>query len=319
MKSFLVHLARALRTGRCPGLIALYALLVTLGPGSILATDATVHEPPRTNRPLTVTVSILPQAWFVDHIGSDLVTVRVLVGPGHSPATYEPTPRQMAALQGSALFFCAGVPFERGFVDRIADLNPGPRVVGSRPEAGAAHDHEDPHHGHHHDDLDPHTWLDPDQAAVFADSVGLYLAQALPDHASDIRDRTADLKAELANLDAELHRLLADSQGDVFFVFHPAFGHFAAAYGLTQVAIETGGHEPGSRHLARIIDQARRAGARAIITQPQFSEKSAATVARGIGAELVVLDPLSEDYAANLLHIGETLARICVAPVQERP
>ena len=319
MKSFPAHVARWFPAGRRTGLAALCSLALMLASGSVRTAGAAAETPPRTETPLTVTVSILPQTWFVDRIGGDLVTVRVLVGPGHSPATYEPTPRQMAALQGSALFFCAGVPFERGFVGRIADLNPGPRVVGSQPQGDTAPIHGDLHTDHHHDGLDPHTWLDPRQAAVFADSVDFYLARALLEHADDIHERAAGLEKELADLDAELRRLLADHRGGVFFVFHPAFGHFAAAYGLTQVAIETGGHEPGARHLAQVIEQARQAGARAIVTQPQFSEKSATTVAREIGAELVVLDPLSGDYAANLLHIGQTLARICVAPARERP
>jgi hypothetical protein len=34
-------------------------------------------------------------------------------------------------------------------------------------------------------------------------------------------------------------------------VFHPAFGHFAAAYGLEQVAVEDQGHEPGPRSSTR--------------------------------------------------------------------
>ena len=47
---------------------------------------------------IIVFVSILPQQYFVQQIGNDLVDVRVMVGPGQNPATYEPTPQQMAAL-----------------------------------------------------------------------------------------------------------------------------------------------------------------------------------------------------------------------------
>ena len=91
-------------------------------------------------------------------------------------------------------------------------------------------------------------------------------------------------------------------------MFHPAFGHFAAAYGLVQVSVETGGHEPGPRHLADVIERARALGVRSVIVQPQFSRKSAETVAAAIDADIVVLDPLAADYEDNLLHMARTLA-----------
>ena len=75
--------------------------------------------------PVQVTVSILPQVWFVEQVGGPQVEVSVLVGPGHSPATYEPTPKQMASLEQADLFLSAGVPFEQGLVPRIKALSPG--------------------------------------------------------------------------------------------------------------------------------------------------------------------------------------------------
>ena len=96
-------------------------------------------------------------------------------------------------------------------------------------------------------------------------------------------------------------------------MFHPAFGHFAAAYGLVQVSVETGGHEPGPRHLAEVIERARALGVRSVIVQPQFSRKSAETVAEAIEADIVVLDPLAADYEANFLNIAQTLADLFAA------
>ncbi len=58
---------------------------------------------------IIVFVSILPQQYFVQQIGTDLVDVRVMVGPGQNPATYEPTPQQMAALSKANVYFRIGV------------------------------------------------------------------------------------------------------------------------------------------------------------------------------------------------------------------
>ena len=82
---------------------------------------------------------------------------------------------------------------------------------------------------------------------------------------------------------------------------------FAARYGLIQVPVEDGGHDPGPRHLAEVIDRAKADGSKSIVVQPQFSRKSAQTVADAIEGEVVVLDPLAADYPDNLLRITDTL------------
>lgn len=254
---------------------------------------------PSASRPLNVTVSILPQVWFVEEIGGDLVEVSVLVGPGHSPATYEPTPKQMAGLEQADLFLAAGVPFEHGLVPRILALPQAPVVAG--PQA-------DPHdHGHHHD-TDPHTWLDPVKAQAMADTIRSRLQALSPENASLFETRGQALRQRLAELDEQIRQSLSSYRGRSFIVFHPAFGHFAAAYDLVQVPVEAGGHEPGPRHLAEVIDRAKASGARSVIVQPQFSRKSAETVADAIGAEIIVLDPLAPDYDNNLIQLARTLA-----------
>ena len=269
---------------------ALWVCLLLLGPAAAHAA------------PVKVTVSILPQAWFVEQIGGDLAEVSVLVGPGHSPATYEPTPRQMATLEQADLFLAAGVPFEKGLVPRVQALPGAPVIAGPRPDD----------HGHHHD-IDPHTWLDPAQAMALADTVSFRLQTLVPAEAATIQERCSTLKDRLANIDQQARDILAPFPGRTFFVFHPAFGHFATAYGLVQVSVEAGGHEPGPRHLAEVIERARALGVRSVIVQPQFSRKSAETVAAAIEADIVVLDPLAADYETNFLNIAQTLADLFAA------
>ena len=262
--------------------------------------------------PVKVTVSILPQVWFVEEICGDLVEVSVLVGPGHSPATYEPTPRQMALLEQADLFLAAGVPFEQGLVPRIQALPHAPVIAGPRPTPRSHH-----HPSH---DIDPHTWLDPGQAMVIADSVSARLQALSVPNAGTIQARGRALKERLVRIDEQVRHILAPYRGRTFIVFHPAFGHFAAAYGLNQVAVEAGGHEPGPRHLADTIERALALGVRAVIVQPQFSRKSAETLAKSIGAEIVVLDPLAADYETNLLHLARTLAdRFAAEDLAESP
>lgn len=288
---------KAKQTPRLPPVVtsALWVGLLLLGPVCLAPIEAHAAA-------VKVTVSILPQVWFVEQIGGDLVEVSVLVGPGHSPATYEPTPRQMAILEQADLFLAAGVPFEKGLVPRVQALPGAPQIAGPLPD----------NYGHHHE-IDPHTWLDPAQAMAMADTVSLWLQNLIPAEAETIEERCGSLKEHLAEIDGQVRDILAPYRGRTFFVFHPSFGHFAAAYGLVQMSVETGGHEPGPRHLADVIERARALGVRSVIVQPQFSRKSAETVAAAIDADIVVLDPLAADYEANLLTLARTLAGLFAA------
>ena len=78
---------------------------------------------------IPVYVSILPQKYFVQQIGKDLVHIEVMVQPGASPATYEPKPGQMKAMASARVYFSIGVPFEKVWLGKIAASNPDMLVV----------------------------------------------------------------------------------------------------------------------------------------------------------------------------------------------
>jgi len=105
---------------------------------------------------IPVFVSIVPQKYFVQQIGKDLVNAQIMVRPGASPATYEPKPKQMADLSKAKIYFAIGVPFENAWLERIAAANPNMRVVhtdhGIEKLAMAAHHHHADDHaeGEHH-------------------------------------------------------------------------------------------------------------------------------------------------------------------------
>jgi zinc transport system substrate-binding protein len=287
------------------------AALVVLALASLALPAPTTAVAASAASALPVAVSILPQADLVERIGGERVRVVVAVAPGESPSSYDPTPRQLTEIAGARLYLALGVPMENHLLPRLRAGFPEIEIVDTA--AGIAHrtleehDHGDrAHEGHggHDDDgnaeLDPHVWLDPGLMQVLARHAAEALARHDPDHAGDYRSACAAYVAELDSLDRELAALLEPVRGRELFVFHPAFGYLADAYGLRQVAIEQGGLDPSPKHLAAVLDRVRAAGARAIFVQPQFSTGSARSVAREAGVSLVVLDPLARDYAANM-------------------
>jgi zinc transport system substrate-binding protein len=100
---------------------------------------------------------------------------------------------------------------------------------------------------------------------------------------------------------------VAGNEGRAFYVFHPAFGYVADAYGLEQVAIEEHGKEPGAGHVSHVIDLARASNARVVFVQPQFASMSAEMIAAEISARVVPLDPLPENWVSGMLAIAAAL------------
>ncbi len=294
--------------------IGLMMMIWLLGTGAITAAETS-------DPPVSVFVSILPQSYFVERIGGSRVNVEVLVGPGHSPATYEPTPRQMGKLEYADVFFSIGVPFERTLLSKLAGQRSQPPIVatGESPATDQLKEHDHDHAHHHHEGIDPHTWLAVNQAAAQADTICATLCRIDPAGADMYRAGLVTLQADLHRVHQQNRALLESYQGRKFFVFHPAFGHFAQEHGLVQIAVEAGGHEPGARHLAELIDQARSLDIKHIIVQPQFSRQTAQTIAQALGAAVVELDPLARGYLDNLTHIATTLAAMFAAAGKETP
>jgi len=267
---------------------------------------------------LEVTVSIPPQRYFVQRIGGDKVAVSVMVGPGASPATYEPRPRQMAALARSRIYFAIGVPFEKTWLPRIRAANPEMKIV--RTEAGikkvplATHHHPDQepeapgHPADRHGILDPHVWLSPPLVVLQARRILTALSQADPAQAHIFRANFRKFIADIVDLDTELLDLFTGRPGrGRFLVFHPAWGYFAQAYGLTQVPIEVEGKTPKAAQLKDFIAQAKEDEIKVIFVQPQFSAKEAEVIAQAIGGRVVPLDPLAEDWLANMHRVAAEL------------
>jgi zinc transport system substrate-binding protein len=255
-----------------------------------------------------VWVTIPPQRWLVERLADDLVTIAVLVAPGQSHETYEPTPKQIAALEGANLYIRLGVPFEDLLVRRLAAVAPRLEVVDGR--AGIellpmAADHDD---DHHHGNLDPHFWLDPSLFALHAGNIAAALARLLPAHTEEIDARLDVLRALLETADRQVAMLLAPFAGRTVLVYHPAFGYFTHRYGLEQVAVEVDGKEPTARQLAELVDLARRTKTGTIFLQPQFSGRAPQALAAAIGGNTVPLDPLAEDYVANLEIMADLIA-----------
>ncbi len=146
-------------------------------------------------------------------------------------------------------------------------------------------------------DSDPHVWLDPVRFAQIAAELG---RQAGRPEAGE------ELAAKLSLLDATYRRGLRRCERKALVTSHAAFGHLADRYGMTHLSLSGSSPEaePGPRELEDLIDAVRASGATTVFAEPLVSDRVAETVAREVGAELAVLDPL-EGLSEERLAAGE--------------
>jgi zinc transport system substrate-binding protein len=261
---------------------------------------------PAAAAPVPVFVSIAPEKWLVEQVGGDLVDVQVLVDKGREPHNFEPSPKQISRLFRSRLYFAMGLEFEQQIVDRIGRSDVNVWIVDvtvgiSRiPMAGQVA-------GNGQSGRDPHVWLDPANLKIMAASMARILGQADFSHRAKYRQNLARLVDRLDRLDTAIREKLEPYRGSTFFVFHPAFGYFAHAYGLKQQAVEAAGKAPTPRQLSSLISRAKKEHVKVIFVQPGFDRKSSEVIAGAIDGRVVPLDPLAEDVAANLELMAEQI------------
>lgn len=250
--------------------------------------------------PLRVSVSILPQACFVERVAGKRATVHVMIPKGASPETYEPKPQQLVALADSRTYIkvgAPGLPFEEKFLRTIADRNR--KMVLFNMTEGMAFRPED-----------PHVWTSPAAVRVAAQNIARALIASDAPHREEYeRNRQAFLE-EIDGLDGEIRRALAGKRGYSFMVFHPAWGYFADDYGLKQLAIEEEGKPVSAAHIRAMVDKARQKGIRAILVQKGFDTKSARALAREIGGEIIETDPLERDWFAGMRAFTAIMTRV---------
>jgi zinc transport system substrate-binding protein len=263
--------------------VVLSALIAT-GCGDEAANDADTAS-------RQVVAAFYPLAWAAEALVEDGVEVVNLTPPGVEPHDMELSPRDIATIEDAELVIYVGGGFQPALEAAIE--NAGVRAIDvldvdgidllEAVDGGEGHedDGDDDHAGE--DDRDPHVWLDPARFAA--------IVAALAD---ELDADGSDLQQQLEDLDERFAEGLQQCERREIFTAHTAFTYLAERYDLRQVAI-TGVSpeaEPRPRDLERVAREAREAGATTIFFERLVSPRLSEQVAREVGAETAVLDPL---------------------------
>ncbi len=220
---------------------------------------------PRAAEAPTVVVSIAPIHALAAQVMAGTGTPRLLLPAGTSPHTTALRPSDALALSRARLVIWVGPMLEMALAKPIAALARdatvlrlagarGVRLLPTREGGAWEPDADEPAHEHTGKgdlDIDPHVWLDPDNAAAMVRAIAEALARIDPANAKLYAANAATATGRIVALDAVLAKRLAPVKRVPFVVFHDAYQYFERHYGLTAVGSVTIAPDriPGAKRL----------------------------------------------------------------------
>lgn len=120
------------------------------------------------------------------------------------------------------------------------------------------HDHEEHaeegHHDHHHEGEDPHAWLSPANAKLWAAEIAEHLGEKDPENAARYKENANRFAKDVAAAEEKIRATLSATSEREFIVFHDAFGYFEKAFDVPAHALLHVNDEasPGPRRVAKL-------------------------------------------------------------------
>jgi len=183
-----------------------------------------------------------------------------------------------------------------------------------------AHDHAHDHdgHDHHHGDIDPHAWLNPDNAQLWLAAIADELAALDPANADTYQANARAAQERIDALKSELQTILAPARDTGIVVYHDAYGYLAQSFGLNVLGSITLGDaaSPGAARLSAIRASLEQAGAECIFPEANHpdayvtlvTEDSALRIGRPLDPAGTMLEPGPALYETLMREMAQAIA-----------
>lgn len=249
---------------------------------------------------MKVVVSIYPLGDITKQVGGEKIDVKVMLPPGASPHTFEPTPFEMMELHNARVFVKIGAGLEfwaekmlnasgsKGLI--VVDASSGLPLIRVIHSHGLA---ETPKKSKL-ESADPHVWLDPVFVTMIVDKIADALSRADPYGKAYYTERAEKYKRDLETLHNEISERVKSFKVKEYVTFHPAWDYFSTRYGLRVAGVieESPGREPGPKHIAKIVNRIKKLKSKVVFAEPQFNPKISEVIAKEAGAKVLFLDPI---------------------------
>jgi len=275
-------------------------------------------------KPISVVASIKPIHSLVAAVMGDIGTPHLLLEAPSSAHHFTLKPSQARSLQAADIVFWVGPTMEQPLTKALATLAPQAQTLPLIESAGLVlinfdkvtpahekHDHEKHGHEKHdkhdehakHDDhlINPHIWLDPQNAKIMLGVMAARLAKADPKNASAYAANADSMAARLATLETDITSQLASYSAAKFLVLHDAHVYFERRFGLRNYGAITTEPDvmPTASRVKALRDELREHRFDCIFTEPFLGQKAVALIAEGSKVSIGTLDPIASNLPAG--------------------
>lgn len=156
-------------------------------------------------------------------------------------------------------------------------------------------DHADGHRdGHSDEGLDPHGWLDPENAKIWLVQIAEALAKKDPENAVTYQVNAQAALVELTALMVKLKAQLEPVKGNPYLVLHDAFQYFDRRFELNFASSIALGDAstPSPARIAKAQEILEESNAACVFTEPQQSDKLVKVVIEGTDVKTGELDAI---------------------------
>jgi len=250
---------------------------------ALLAACSGAAPAPTTNG-LRVVATTTVLADMVEQVGGKDVDVVSIVPKGGVVETFDPSPRDIAAISEADLVVMNGLGLDN-WLERVVD-SAAPDV----PVVRLGEDLPGTEYIGEGSGTNPHLWLDVSNGVRYAERIRDALVTADPARADAFRVGGDAYVARLQELDGWVREEVATipPENRKLVSFHEAFPYFAQAYGLEVVGSVVGvpGQDPSAGEIAALVDAIRASGARAVFTEAGFNPALAQSIATEAGVSV---------------------------------
>lgn len=202
------------------------------------ATEQPAVVDPAAGKILNIYTVNYPLAYFARRIGGEFVTVSFPAPAGVDPAIWRPAPQVILDYQQADLILLNGAGYAAWTTqaalptERIVDTSTLFKDRLIRLESSVKHQHGPEGDAHTHGDTAFTTWLDPELAALHAESILAAIVRVRPEQVSEFTANYQSLLTDLQNLDAKLSAAFKQSYAAVIIFSHPVYQYLARKYGV---------------------------------------------------------------------------------------
>lgn len=239
---------------------------------------------------IQIVTSFYPLNFFASEIVQDKADVYNITPAGAEPHDYEPTTRDMVRIESADLLIVNGADFEPWAKDMPQILKNTDTVIavtgaGLMRKSKIAEDESI---------RDPHVWLSPLLAKKQVEIILNALVKVDPKNEAFYKNNATALITKLENLDQEFKQSLSSCKKKDIITSHTAFQYLADAYGFNQMSVAgvSPDEEPSAQQLVKVAEFAKKNDVEYIFFESLVSPKLSETIAKEVGAQTLVLNPL---------------------------